>query len=288
MEADTTNNGLVLKPKQKKRIAPWIAVVGVLGTGGLGYLGWTQHNKIVAADAVRGQLEEDNKSLTNALELHRASKEDLGGQLNTCRDELTTEKTSHQAADTRLTGLETELTACRSSVKNLETEQAEAKALLAEFKELTGRFQKMIDSGKLDVAFRRGQMVVKLPDAILFPSGSADVSDEGRVALGEVAVVLKQVKNRRFTIAGHTDDVPVGKDDKFKSNWELSTARALAVTQVLIEKGVPPRSLVAAGYGQHDPIAANSTKAGRAKNRRIEIVLEPYIEKGLATADLPK
>src|SRR5262249_53941774 len=136
----------------------------------------------------------------------------------------------------------------------------------------------MIDSGKLDVTFRRGQMVVKLPAAILFPSGSADISDEGKGALGEVAAVLRGVRSRRFTIAGHTDNVPVVQSS-FHDNWELSAARAVMVTKLLIAKGMPAGSLVAAGYGEHDPVASNATPEGRQRNRRIEIILEPNLRK---------
>jgi hypothetical protein len=90
----------------------------------------------------------------------------------------------------------------------------------------------------------------------------------------------------RELLAGHTDNVRLGKDDKFHSNWELSTARAVKVTELLVEKGVRPSNLVAAGYGEYDPVVSNATKTGRQKNRRIEIILEPQLSKELAQADL--
>jgi flagellar motor protein MotB len=286
--ASDFDNQQVLMPQKKRRIAPAVAVLGVLGTGGLGYAVWNQHGQLAVAQSDRDRVSGEKKQLQDALDLHRASSVDLEGQFNTCKDELTTEKTSAAAADLKVAALETEITACKASVTDLEKQKAEVKRRADELKDLTGRFQKMIDTGKLAVTFRRGNMVVNLPAAILFPSGSADISDEGRVALGEVAVVLKQVKGRRFTIAGHTDSDALGKDDKFKSNWQLSTARAVAVAQVLIDKGVSPTQLIAAGYAEYDPIAGNKTNAGKQKNRRIEIMLEPYVSKELANADLPK
>ena len=278
----------VLMPQKKRRIAPIVALLGVAAAGGLGYLSWKQRDRLLLTDAKVGELSTKNQDLANALELHRTGKAESDDKLLTCKDELATEQTSLAQVETRVSATEAELAACQTSVKTLEQQQAEAKKTMKELEELTGKFKSMIDSGKLDVAFRRGKMVVKLPAAILFPSGSADISDEGRVALGEVAVVLKGIKDRRFTIAGHTDAEPLGKDDKFKSNWELSAARAVVVTQILVEKGVPAQNLVAAGYGEHDPVSPNSTKAGKAKNRRIEMILEPYISRELATAEIPK
>jgi chemotaxis protein MotB len=284
MESDLETPG---SPK-KRRIAPWIAVVGVAAAGGLGYVSWTQRDKLRIADHELTQLSNKAKDCSDSLDLLKSSTTDLDVKLTTCKDELTHEKTASAETTEKITVYEAELSTCRSSVKNLEAEAKETKDKLEEFKSLTAKFQKMIDSGSLEVLWRRGKMVVKLPEAILFPSGSADLSDAGRAAMGEVAVILKEMRDRRFTVAGHTDNVPLGKDDRFKSNWELATARALAVLNILIEKGVPPRNLSAAGYGEYDPVAANGTKTGRAKNRRIEIVLEPLLTEALAKADLPK
>lgn len=284
----TTQDNQVLMPQKKRRIAPLVALFGVAAAGGLGYLAFKQRDKLILTDAKLAELSTQNQTLNDALELHRAGKAESDDKLTTCKDELATEQTSLAQIETRVSATEAELAACQTSVKSLEAQQAETKKIVAELESLTGKFKAMIDSKKLDVKLRDGKMIVNLPAAILFPSGSADISDEGRVALGEVAVVLKGIKDRRFTIAGHTDNVPLGKDDKFKSNWELSAARAVVVTQILIEKGVPASNLVAAGYGEHDPIAANSTKTGRAKNRRIEMILEPYISRELASAEIPR
>ena len=138
----------------------------------------------------------------------------------------------------------------------------------------------MIDSGKLDVSFRNGKMVVKLPASVLFASGSAELSDGGKQALAEVAAVLKQMPDRRFTVGGHTDNVPI-RTPRFPSNWELSTARAVEVTRLLIEAGMRPEVVGAAGYAEFDPVADNSTPEGRAQNRRIEIILMPTIPQSL-------
>ena len=119
-------------------------------------------------------------------------------------------------------------------------------------------------------------MIVDLPAQVHFPSGSADLTEEGGKSLDEVAKILRSMRDRRYIVAGHTDNVPVATD-RFASNWELSSARAVKVTAELIRGGLRPEQLVAAGYSEYDPVARNANEAGKQKNRRIEIILEPRL-----------
>jgi chemotaxis protein MotB len=173
------------------------------------------------------------------------------------------------------------LDASRAELDGLRAEHAEAEKQLASFRALTEKFQKMIDSGKLQILLRHGRMVVKLPAGVLFASGSAELSKEGKDALREVAGVLKQLQNRQFMVAGHTDNMPIDPKalppSPFKNNLELSTARALTVAEHLIASGMSPKRIVAAGYGEHEPVKDNAHEAGRQENRRIEIVLLPHV-----------
>jgi chemotaxis protein MotB len=197
--------------------------------------------------------------------------------------QLTTEtgeqKVQLDSANTTMKELEAKLAAAESRLDELEEEHQKSAARLAEFKALTAQFQRMIDSGKLDVRFRRGRMIVEMREQVLFPSASADLSEEGKAALKEVASILRNFRDKHFIVAGHTDNIPIGGPGaEFANNWELSTARAVHVTEALIRFGLPPRNLVAAGYSEYDPISNNATKPGRQKNRRIEIVLEPRLK----------
>jgi chemotaxis protein MotB len=182
-------------------------------------------------------------------------------------------------ANTKLLELNTELAAAQTGLDELKAERSEIREQLAEFRAMTRQFRRMIDSGRLEVVFRRGRMIVQLPSQVLFASGSAELTDDGKKALHEVARILRGMRNRRFVVAGHTDDVPVVKSDRFADNWDLSAARAVGVTAALIRGGLRPEQLVAAGHGQYDPVARNSSEAGRKKNRRIEIILEPRLSK---------
>ena len=189
-------------------------------------------------------------------------------------------------ANAKLLELNTELAAAQTTLDEMKAERSEIKDQLAEFRQITQQFRRMIDSGRLEVVFRRGRMIVQLPAQVLFPSGSAELTDDGKKALQEVAKVLRGLRNRRFVVAGHTDNVPVAKNERFKDNWDLSAARAVGVTTALIRGGLRPEQLVAAGHGEYDPVARNSSEAGKQKNRRIEIILEPRLAKlpGLAQA----
>jgi chemotaxis protein MotB len=177
--------------------------------------------------------------------------------------------------------LATALDQARARLDELRKAQAAADARAALFKQLALKFQKMIDSGELKIVLRDGRMVLQLSNDVLFDSGQTDIKPGGQTALKEVATVFKTLGGRRFQVAGHTDNVPI-KTERFASNWELSTARAVQVTRFLVAQGVKPEVLSAAGYGEFDPVAGNADGAGRAKNRRIEITLQPNIDELVA------
>lgn len=116
---------------------------------------------------------------------------------------------------------------------------------------------------------------------LLFPSGEATIVPEGKQSLAQLADTLKQVTKDIpgdidwvLRIDGHTDRRPIATA-RFPSNWELSTARALSVVRFLAERGIPPRRLAAAGYGEYQPVDTGESEAALARNRRIEIKLTP-------------
>ncbi|HEY2510308.1 MAG TPA: OmpA family protein [Polyangiaceae bacterium] len=230
-----------------------IAFLGACAAGGYGY--WLQHKYEASEDTARTQRADLNKAA-----------EDLAA---CTRDRETDRAESEKVA--------TNLKASQGELDSLRTERAETEKRLEAFRTLTSKFQKMIDSGKLQVTMRHGRMVVKLPAEILFASGSADISKGGQSALTEVAAVLKQLPDRRFMVAGHTDNVPVTPPSAFRNNLQLSTARAETVTEVLIGAGMNPAHLSASGYSEYEPVRENTSEAGRRENRRIEIILLPNL-----------
>jgi chemotaxis protein MotB len=171
-------------------------------------------------------------------------------------------------------GEETQLLASR--LADLAAVEAELRERDAIFRSIIERFQSLIDNGLLEVVVERGRLSLKLPQDILFEPGSAEVGEEGEVTLREVATVLASLGDRQFQVEGHTDNVPITR--RFDSNWELSTARALAVVHIFVDAGVPPINVSAGGFGEFQPRATNDTDEGRALNRRIEIVMVPNLE----------
>ena len=161
----------------------------------------------------------------------------------------------------------------------LRAEKAKREAELDVYRNLFASLKKMIDAGTIKVGFREGRLVVQLDDAILFDSGRAKLKQTGQDAIGALVQPLKEVK-RDWIVAGHTDNVPI-KTATFGSNWELSQARALEVVTFMIDQGMPAETVGAAGYGEFDPVADNSTPEGRAQNRRIEIMMMPTIPQNL-------
>jgi chemotaxis protein MotB len=251
------------------------AMLGLTGllvatAGALGYLAFDAQNKRDVADtelrAARSQVATLEKAELDGAERFR--------QLTKDNDER---GTALAQANAKLSDLNTEVAALRTQLDELAEEREAAQEQLAEFKQMTAQLKRMIDSGRLHITFRRGRMIVELPAQVLFPSGSADLTDQGRDALGEVAKILRGMRDRRFIVAGHTDNVPV-TGDRFKSNWELSSTRAVNVTEALVKGGLRPEQLVAAGYSEYDPVARNGNEQGKQKNRRIEIILEPRLK----------
>jgi chemotaxis protein MotB len=119
-------------------------------------------------------------------------------------------------------------------------------------------------------------LVITFVSEVLFDSGKATLKNDSLGKLNKIADVLQTtVKDLKVGVEGHTDNVPI-KRSGWKSNWELSSARAMSVLHYLIDKeGVDPARVSATGYGEFHPVASNDSKVGRQKNRRVEIVILP-------------
>ncbi len=164
----------------------------------------------------------------------------------------------------------------KARLEELRRAQAGAEQRAALYRELALKLKGMVDAGDLAITLRDGRMVLRMSNDVLFDSGKADLKPAGVKALNELADVLRTVPARRFQVAGHTDNDPI-RYAPFKSNWELSTARSLAVVELLASQGVDSRELSAAGFGEFDPVDTNDTSAGKAHNRRTEITVQPNI-----------
>ena len=161
------------------------------------------------------------------------------------------------------------------AVRLAEEKKARAELLQAR-DELEEKLKKEIEEKQVHLEMLNKGLVITFVDEILFDSGKAFIKKGAYSILNRVANVLNgQVKNRNIAIEGHTDNIPITKSE-WKSNWELSTARATSVLHYVIDnRGINPERLSAVGYGEFRPVQSNNTAEGREQNRRVEITILP-------------
>jgi chemotaxis protein MotB len=159
----------------------------------------------------------------------------------------------------------------QSQVADLEKEKADAAQLA---KGLEDEMRNDLESKDVTISNLQGKLTVNILDRVLFDSGEAVLKPDGESVMRKIAALLAAHPELKIHVIGHTDNVPIRS--RFASNWELSTARALAAVHFLTEQaGVDPRRVGAVGYGEFRPVADNATPEGRAKNRRIAITILP-------------
>jgi chemotaxis protein MotB len=171
------------------------------------------------------------------------------------------------ALNAKVAALQQANAAAGTAVENTSQANADLQAMNAALAEDSA-------AGRLQVTELAGLVTVRLPEKVLFPSGSAKLSKEGLAELKRVAEVLKTITNKVFRVGGFTDDAPI-RTKQFPSNWELSSARALTVVHYFEGLGIPGIQLAATGFGKFQPTVLNDSAEHKAQNRRIEIGLGP-------------
>ena len=145
-------------------------------------------------------------------------------------------------------------------------------------KEIESGLKEQIEQKDIKLEEIEGKLKVTFVDKILFDSGSVNIKPEGKKVLLKLTDSFRADKDQNIVVEGHTDDVQIGSAllGRFPTNWELSAARATAVTRFLHEEGnIEPERLTASGFSFYRPVADNETEEGRRQNRRIEIILLP-------------
>jgi chemotaxis protein MotB len=163
--------------------------------------------------------------------------------------------------------------------------EEEIKRLTRTQEDLSKSLQDEISKGNITIQQVRDRLTINMVDRVLFDSGQAQVKPAGVKVLKQVSDVLRTVTDKQIRIEGHTDNIPISSklQGRFKTNWELSTARATTVVRYLIDQGSVDRQyLSAVGYADTHPLASNDSEEGRSSNRRIEIVLYPKDLKHIA------
>jgi chemotaxis protein MotB len=176
----------------------------------------------------------------------------------------------------RLSSLEAENRSLKDELAQLQKlKEIEVQKTSRTYEELLENMKGEISKGEVTISELKGKLTVNLVESVLFDSGKAEVKPNGLVVLQKVIDILKNLKDKAIRIEGHTDNVQIGGllARKYPTNWELSAARAINVARYLQHQGIDPALLAAVAYGEYKPVAPNDSDEGRAKNRRIEIVL---------------
>jgi len=213
------------------------------------------------------------KNSDESLKENMAKNRELLAQLEAKEKALAAEKE-------RLNKLSADLKKGTDRVNELENIMAAKEAAMKKLKDALSKSLKAFEGKGLTVNQRDGKVYVSMENKLLFESGSWAVGSEGKKAVVLVASVLAQNPDISVLIEGHTDnDKFAGAVGQIENNWDLSTKRATAIVNILSEnKGVKKDNLTAAGRGEFAPLMSNDTPEGKAKNRRIEIILTPKLD----------
>jgi chemotaxis protein MotB len=230
---------------------------------------------------VKGDLEKERKA-EEALRSELTAKETVAVKLQeklgvsesgilSLEQENARQQEQIEGLRDRLSDLEGEKAGVESKVDQLQTTY---EALIADLNE-------QIEKREVTIEAFEKRISVSFVDRILFDFGKETITPEGREVLQKVGGILKGVQGRRIRVIGHTDDIPILPEYRYRfpSNWELSAARAAAVVrQFEKETGLDPRNLEAVGRSFYQPVAGNETAEGRSQNRRVEIIIAPQLK----------
>ena len=238
----------------------------------------------------RDQLRSDLAASTANLETLKASYKALEENSSAAIEEnvrknrellaqLEAKEQALAAESDRLNKLQNELQDRSQRVEELESMIAAKEAEMTRLKNAISNALTAFEGKGLTVEQRNGKVYVSMENKLLFQSGSWSVGSEGRMAVQQLGKVLAENPDISILIEGHTDNVPYKGNGQLSGNWDLSTKRATAIVNILRENGgIRPENLTAAGRGEYAPIATNDTPEGRAKNRRIEVILAPQLD----------
>ena len=242
-----------------------------------GRLAALSRERALEKDLARSQ--EDNARLQKQISNLQQDTTRMGKSLKEYRQSLYTNLSAQEKLNVLLKEKMDKLTEREATINELQNEinsqKEKVNALLNSVKEALLGFS----SDELSVTQKNGKVYVAMSNKLLFQSGSATVNKQGKTALGKLAEVLKKQTDIDILIEGHTDTQPI-KTVQFKDNWDLSVVRATSVVSILTkEYGVNPLQIVPSGRGEYMPVDNNDTAAGRARNRRTEIIMAPRLEK---------
>ncbi len=247
-------------------------------------------DELAKTKSERDKLQNDYTAASNNLKnlqssysaLEKNSSDELQSNMNKNREllaKLEAKEKALAAEQARLDKLKADLQTSSTRLAELENIMAQKDAAMKKLKETLSKALNSFEGKGLTVEQKNGKVYVSMENKLLFGSGSWAVGTEGRRAVTEVGKVLGVNPDITVQIEGHTDDVKYQGSGPIADNWDLSTKRATAIVQILLEnKSINAGNITAAGRSEFAPIAGNDSAEGKAKNRRIEIILTPKLD----------
>ena len=227
----------------------------------------------------------NNKSLETMLAEARKRNQELKDDYAALQGSLDQSLKQSAQGSVNISKLVDEINASNKYIKQLVEAKSKSDSLNMV---LTNNLTRSLSRDELqdvDIKVLKGVVYISLADNMLFKSGSYQINEKAMETLSKIAKIIKDYRDYDVLVEGNTDNVPISRTN-IRNNWDLSALRASSVVQVLQTKfGVNPSRLSAAGRGEYNPIADNSTDTGRQRNRRTEIIITPKLDQFLDLID---
>lgn len=216
----------------------------------------------------------------------RKAYDELRKLYETERSDLSTKQGLLTNAEAKIASLEEKNEECSENLQSIIDTRAIYKAKLDKMKaELQAAFPNNLNDDNFSIREENGRLLITIPNNILYKSGDADFDENGLLVIQKLSKIFRANQGLQILVEGHTDDLPLNKNSKYKDNWDLSLARSVNVVRQLETYGVFPSRLTAAGRGYFAPISRLATDEARAQNRRTEIIIRPQIAELLKMID---
>ena len=265
----------------KKIVLSVLVVLLAAGLSACSVMQGTYQKKVDEGDTLTKRLAALQKKHDDLAAENAALKADLAG-MTLQMDKQATDLAYVTGQRDKAAGDKADLDAENAKLKAenatlVKAREEQVQKVSSTYESLLEKMKSEISKGQVTISELKGKLTVNMVDSILFDSGNAEVKKGGLEILGKVISILKDVKDKAIRIEGHTDNVQISRNlaKRYPTNWELSATRAINVARYLQDEGIDPGQLSAVAYGEWKPVAENDTAEGKAKNRRIEIILVP-------------
>jgi chemotaxis protein MotB len=268
------------------KLAPMVLLIAVLTQS------CVSKKEYVALQADNAKLQEANKDLSSR---YATTYQDLGISKNrvmSLEEQIASQKagllalqnaldkclTSGGQGNANISKLVDEINSSNKYIQQLVNSKNKSDSLNLVLTNNLTRSLSQAESKDVDVQVLKGVVYISLSDNMLYKSGSYEISDKAGASLAKIAKIITDYKDYDVLIEGNTDNAPI-KQTNIRNNWDLSTLRASSVVQALQNTyQVDPKRLTAGGRGEYNPIADNTTDAGKSKNRRTQIIITPKLD----------